>query len=119
MQPQRDNLARGLAAVAIVIGLIVGVMVYRATGTLGVSNFDQIELDGNSALPILDLDQSGTGPLMILRKNGTPFVVVNATGVPIFALAPATMTPTPTSTNTPTRTPTPTNTNTPSPTPTP
>lgn len=104
----RSNAALALSVLALAMAVATAIVVSTMTGELGVTNLDQLELDARSSSAVLDIDQTGTGPLLVLRKAGTPMMVVNATGVPILALAPATMTPTPTNTPTATVTPSPT-----------
>jgi len=100
----RSTIAVVLAALSLTISLGLAVVLSQITGQLGVTNFSSIELDDSSSGAVLDIDQTGAGPLLVIRKAGTPMVVVNATGVPIVAQAVITMTPTPTRTPTATAT---------------
>lgn len=77
----RSTIALVLAALAVAMS---GAMFVGTTGTLGVTNLDQLELDAKTTTAVLDVDQTSTGNIAVFRDGGSAVLTIADGGVATF-----------------------------------
>jgi len=80
----RSTIAVVIAVLALVVSGGAVALMSQATGDLGFTNLDQLELDAKSTTAALDVDQTSTGNIAIFRDGGSAVLTIADGGVATF-----------------------------------